>query len=60
MQQQGETLREYVKRFNKAMLVIDEVDDQVIMTTFQAGFVRTYVFLMLRTYVMILCNWLIL
>ena len=36
-QQEGETLREYVKRFNKAVLEIDEVDDQVIMTTFQAG-----------------------
>ena len=36
-QQEGETLREYVKHFNKAVLEIDEVDDQVIMTTFQAG-----------------------
>ena len=36
-QQEGETLREYVKRFNKAVLEIDEVDNQVIMTTFQAG-----------------------
>ena len=36
-QQEGETLKEYVKRFNKAVLEIDEVDDQVIMTTFQAG-----------------------
>ena len=35
-QQEGETLREYVKRFNKAVLEINEVDDQVIMTTFQA------------------------
>ena len=32
-QQEGETLREYVKCFNKAVLEID----QVIMTTFQAG-----------------------
>ena len=32
-QQEGETLREYVKRFNKAVLEIE----QVIMTTFQAG-----------------------
>ena len=36
-QQEGETLREYVKHFNKAVLEIDEVDDQVIMTTFQVG-----------------------
>ena len=28
---------DYVKRFNKAVLEIDEADDQVIMTTFQAG-----------------------
>ena len=26
-----------MKRFNKAVLEIDEVDDQVIMTTFQVG-----------------------
>ena len=37
-QQEGETLREYVKRFNKAVLEIDEADDQVIMMTFQVGF----------------------
>ena len=36
-QWEGETLREYVKRFNKAVLEIYEVDDQVIMMTFQAG-----------------------
>ena len=36
-QQEGETLREYVKCFNKAVLEIDEVDDQVIITTFQAA-----------------------
>ena len=36
-QQEGETLREYVKRFNKAVLEINEANDQVIMTTFQAG-----------------------
>jgi len=36
-QQEGETLREYVECFNKAILEIDEVDDQMIMTTFQAG-----------------------
>ena len=26
-QQEGESLRDYVKRFNKAVLEIDEVDD---------------------------------
>ena len=36
-QQKGETLREYMKCFNKVVLEIDEADDQVIMTTFQAG-----------------------
>nr|XP_023900975.1 uncharacterized protein LOC112012832 [Quercus suber] len=36
-QQEGESLGDYVKRFNKAVLEIDEADDQVIMTTFQAG-----------------------
>ena len=35
-QQERESLRDYVKRFNKAVLEIDEADDQVIMTTFQA------------------------
>ena len=29
-------MREYVKRFNKAVLEIDETKDQVIMMTFQA------------------------
>ena len=36
-QQEGESLRDYVKCFNKAVLEIDEVDNQIIMTTFQAG-----------------------
>nr|XP_023927981.1 uncharacterized protein LOC112039343 [Quercus suber] len=36
-QQEGESLRDYMKRFNKAVLEIYEADDQVIMTTFQAG-----------------------
>ena len=36
-QQERESLRDYVKRFNKAVLEIDEADNQVIMTTFQAG-----------------------
>ena len=35
-QQEGESLQEYVRRFNKVVLEIDEADDQVIMTTFQA------------------------
>ncbi|XP_023895558.1 uncharacterized protein LOC112007447 [Quercus suber] len=36
-QQEGESLMDYVKWFNKAVLEIDEANDQVIMTTFQAG-----------------------
>ena len=36
-QQERETLREYVKRFNKVVLEIDEADEQVIMTTLQVG-----------------------
>ena len=35
-QQERESLRDYVKRFNKAVLEIDEADDQVIILTFQA------------------------
>ena len=35
-QQEGETLRKYVKCFNKAVLEIDEANNQVIMMTFQA------------------------
>ena len=30
-------MREQVKSFNKVVLEIDVVEDQVIMTTFQAG-----------------------
>ena len=36
-QREGETLREYMKQFNKAVLEIDEADEQVIMTTFPDG-----------------------
>ena len=36
-QQEGESLKDYVKHFNKAVLEIDEAEDQVIMMTFQAG-----------------------
>ena len=35
-QQEGETLRKYVKCFNKVVLEIDEANNQVIMTTFEA------------------------
>ena len=38
-QHEGETLREYVKCFNKVVLEIDEFDDQVIMTTSQVGLI---------------------
>ena len=33
-QQEGETLREYVRHYNKVVLEIDKGNDQVIMTTF--------------------------
>ena len=36
-QQEWETLREYIKRFYKAVLEIDKANDQVRVTTFQAG-----------------------
>ena len=36
-QQEGETLREYVKCFKEVVLEIDKASDQVIMTTFQVG-----------------------
>ena len=36
-QQERESLKDCVKHFNKAVLEIDEANDQVIMTTFQAG-----------------------
>ena len=36
-QQEGKSLRDYVKFFNKVVLEIDEANDQVIMMTFQAG-----------------------
>ena len=36
-QAEGESLRQYVTQFNKELLQVDEVEDQVILTTFQAG-----------------------
>lgn len=36
-QQERESLREYVRHFNKAVLEINEADNQVIMTTLQVG-----------------------
>ena len=35
-QAEGESLRQYVTRFNKELLQVDEAEDQVILTTFQA------------------------
>ena len=35
-QVEGEPLRQYVTRFNKELLQVDETEDQVILTTFQA------------------------
>ena len=37
-QAEGESLRQYITRFNKELLQVDEVEDQVILTTFQVGF----------------------
>ena len=36
-QAEGESLRQYVTRFIKELLQVDETEDQVILTTFQAG-----------------------
>ena len=36
-QAKGESLRQYVTRFNKELLQVDEVKDQVILKTFHAG-----------------------
>ena len=47
-QQDGETLRDYVKKFNKVDLEIDEADEQVIMTTFQAGLINPELVFSLR------------
>ena len=35
-QQEGQILRAFVKRFNKEILEVDEVDDQVLLIDFQA------------------------
>ena len=35
-QAEGESLRQYVTRFNKELLQVDETESQVILTTFQA------------------------
>ena len=47
-QQEGENLREYVKQFNKAVLEIDEANEQVIMMTFQAGLINPELVFSLR------------
>ena len=36
-QAEGESLRLYVTRFNKELLHVDKAEDQIILTTFQAG-----------------------
>ena len=36
-QVEGESLRQYVTRFNKELVQVDEAKDQVILMTFQAG-----------------------
>jgi len=42
---EGESLRQYVMCFNKELLQVDEAEDQVMLTTFQAGLLlRDFVF----------------
>ena len=36
-QAEEESLRQYVTQFNKELLQVDDAEDQVILTTFQAG-----------------------
>ena len=36
-QQEGETLRAYVKRFNREILEVNEADNQVQLMAFQAS-----------------------
>ena len=36
-QQEDETLRSYISRFNKEMLSINEVDDKILMAAFTNG-----------------------
>ena len=36
-QGEGESLRSYMKRFNREVLEVDKVEDQVQLTTFKAG-----------------------
>ena len=39
---EGESLRQYIDRFNKELLQVDEAEDQVILTTIQAGLLLGY------------------
>jgi len=49
-QQEGETLRAYVKCFTQAILEIDEADDQVQLTAFQASLMtKNFIFLLAKT-----------
>lgn len=41
-QAEGESLRQYVDHFNKEVLQVDEAEDQVILTTFQARLLPGY------------------
>ena len=36
-QKEGETLRSYLTRFNKEMLLVDEADDKVVLMAFISG-----------------------
>ena len=43
-QQEGETLRAYVKCFNQAILEVDEADEQVQLMTFKVGLMTDLLF----------------
>ena len=61
IQQEGESLRQYFTHFNKELLQVDEAEDQVILTTFQAGLLlRDFFFSIIKsppkTVVELLCK----
>ena len=43
-QKEGESLRQYVTRFNKELLQVDEAEYQVILMIFQVGLLPVYFF----------------
>ena len=49
-QQEEETLRAYLKRFNRAILEVDVADDQVQLMAFQVGLMtKDFIFLLAKT-----------